>query len=118
MLEGDRASCRSNLNLTEPDPSAEGGAVREGEAPAEPFVGTTNQCNTAPQERRPPDGLTHMRLTFLDRRITSDARNSKDRTAGRGAGERVHCERRDSNPQPLRDQILNLARMPIPPLSR
>src|SRR5262245_65773626 len=28
------------------------------------------------------------------------------------------CERRDSNPQPLRDQILSLARMPIPPLSR
>src|SRR5262249_52733183 len=27
------------------------------------------------------------------------------------------CERRDSNPQPLRDQILSLARMPIPPLS-
>ena len=28
------------------------------------------------------------------------------------------CERGDSNPHPLRDQILNLARLPIPPLSR
>ena len=28
------------------------------------------------------------------------------------------CERRDLNPQPLRDQILSLARMPIPPLSQ
>ena len=27
------------------------------------------------------------------------------------------CERRDLNPQPLRDQILSLARLPIPPLS-
>ena len=28
------------------------------------------------------------------------------------------CERGDSNPHPLRDQILSLARLPIPPLSR
>jgi hypothetical protein len=27
------------------------------------------------------------------------------------------CERGDSNPHPLRDQILSLARLPIPPLS-
>ena len=30
----------------------------------------------------------------------------------------IQCERRDLNPQPLRDQILSLARMPIPPLSQ
>ena len=28
------------------------------------------------------------------------------------------CERGDSNPHPLRDQILSLARLPIPPLSQ
>ncbi len=28
------------------------------------------------------------------------------------------CERGDSNPHPVRDQILSLARLPIPPLSR
>jgi hypothetical protein len=28
------------------------------------------------------------------------------------------CERGDSNPHPLRDQILSLARLPVPPLSR
>src|SRR5690348_11344339 len=27
------------------------------------------------------------------------------------------CERGESNPHPLRDQILSLARLPIPPLS-
>ena len=31
---------------------------------------------------------------------------------------RLWCERGDSNPHPLRDQILSLARLPIPPLSR
>ena len=28
------------------------------------------------------------------------------------------CERGDSNPHPLRDQILSLARLPVPPLSQ
>jgi hypothetical protein len=32
--------------------------------------------------------------------------------------EKAWCERGDSNPHPLRDQILSLARLPIPPLSR
>src|SRR5712692_7663625 len=34
------------------------------------------------------------------------------------AGVCAWCERGDSNPHPLRDQILNLARLPVPPLSR
>jgi hypothetical protein len=32
--------------------------------------------------------------------------------------QKTWCERGDSNPHPLRDQILSLARLPIPPLSR
>ena len=33
-------------------------------------------------------------------------------------GKKAWCERGDSNPHPLRDQILSLARLPIPPLSQ
>ena len=50
------------------------------------------------------------------RRRSTLSREVEEGSAGKGA--KAWCERGDSNPHPLRDQILSLARLPIPPLSR
>ena len=61
---------------------------------------------------------------FIDRldSLTSPQESATGTQLGNESKEAVAvsawCERGDSNPHPLRDQILSLARLPIPPLSR
>src|SRR5690606_9304913 len=49
--------------------------------------------------------------------VVGDRPYRRTRSGHQGFSEKFWCERGDSNPHAFRHEILNLARLPIPPLS-